>query len=63
MDIIYIPFQGPILRQMTKEIALKINIEFTFLNGLLDKSRKHEGPRNVAMCGEHKHVTEEKVGA
>jgi hypothetical protein len=57
-----IQIQGPVLRQKAEEIALKLNIEFTTLNGWLDRFRKHAGLSYRTMSGESKIVNEEDVG-
>jgi hypothetical protein len=60
---IYIPIQGPMLRQKADEIALKLNTEFTLLVGWLDQFRKCVGLSYRTMSRESGSVIEKEVGA
>jgi hypothetical protein len=49
---LYIPVQGPMLRQKAEEKALKSNNEFAPLKGWLDLFRKCTGLSYRTMSGE-----------
>jgi hypothetical protein len=55
--------QGPLLRQMAKETALKLNTGFIPLNAWLDQVRKYAGFSYRTLGRESKSVTEEQIGA
>jgi hypothetical protein len=51
-----------VLRQKAEEIALKLDLEFTPLNGWFDWFRKHAVLSYRAMRGEFRSAIQEEVG-